>query len=482
MRRSLFFLASCAVAIACSEHTIITKSAPGGEQPGPTEEEPAPPAPQSTEPLVVDLGVVQVGVDVPFDVPEGALGFNVVVEGRPGEFDFSRPFGIQRITDPNGKVVHDRFMPVGGTKSTSTAAFDTIAAASVPQSEAAASVPAGEWKVRFGVENDTTARPRLTGKVRIQSSGDGVFHGGKLSLHVHIPTGLRINGSTVDPSKAASHLGVKTRVDDFFLVLKELVGIDRGDVVFEPEPASLAEVADEEILEGFAVSSGAKDGAQELHVLFTNEISQGGQPVAHGIAPGIPGAANLFGRGVSGIIVATIASSDEDVLTMVHEMGHFIGLNHTTEFDGDSSDPLKDTPACTSIATGQLESCPDRANIMFPAGAIDGPIALSPTQKRVYRGSPVYTAFLEGTQKTQSLVTPRAVPSGKRSFRISGSVLSPAERELSLGFCGLTPIDAQGLLRRHGEGALRAAASDLDLSPIIRGRANVALAKLGLAK
>jgi hypothetical protein len=117
---------------------------------------------------------------------------------------------------------------------------------------------------------------------------------------------------------------------------------------------------------------------------------------------------------------------------------------------------------------------------MFPAGAIDGPVTLSATQKRVYRGSPVYTAFLEGTQRTQSLASPRALPSAKRTFRISGAPLSPAERELSLGFCGLTPIDADGLLLRHGVDALRAAASDLDLSPIIRGRANVALTKLGL--
>src|SRR5687768_9263542 len=92
--------------LACEDKTIVKKvSGPetpaepsGEEEPGPEEAPPAKP----TDPLVVDLGDVQAGVDVPFDVPAGALGFNMVVEGQASEFDQRNPFGIERIADPNG--------------------------------------------------------------------------------------------------------------------------------------------------------------------------------------------------------------------------------------------------------------------------------------------------------------------------------------------------------------------------------------------
>ena len=66
-----------------------------------------------------------------------------------------------------------------------------------------------------------------------------------------------------------------------------------------------------------------------------------------------------------------------------------------------------------------------------------------------------------------------------RHFRASGGALSPAERELASGFCGLNPIDAEGLAKRYGTAQLEAAANDTDLAPYIRGRANLALKRLG---
>lgn len=497
MRGKLFnllvlFGGALVAATACTENVIIKKAAPAAPaDEAPAEEPDAGPeaaAPNASDPLVLDLGEVDVGVDVPFEIPAGALGFNIVMEGEIADFDQDRPYGIERITDPKGKVVHDDFTPAGGTKATSTAAFDTIAAASVPQSEAvAAPLPAGTWKVRFGVQNDATAKPKVHAKVRVQSSGDGAFHGGKLDLHLHVPAGLSIEGVTIDPAKAATTSQVKARVDLFFQLTTQLLGIERGEVVFHTEKVALADLDGQELLKGFAVSDSADDGKQALHVLLTNSISQDGQPIAAGISPGIPGAATVYGRAVSGIIVASVATAEQDVLTMLHEAGHFFGLNHTTEFDGQSSDPLADTPACSGIAGGNIESCPDRANVMFAAGAIDGPVTLSPTQKRVYRGSPIYKAFNAAAKQTLSRrpLAPASIDLStiRRRFSVSGRPLSAVERDLSLGYCGLTPLDPQGLVARYGEAAavaqLQTAANDPDLSPIIRGRARVSLTKLG---
>ncbi|MBX3205348.1 MAG: hypothetical protein KF764_09775 [Labilithrix sp.] len=488
--RSLLALAACsilAVFPACTEKRIIVKNdAPPAEVPAEEEEEPI--DTPATDPLVIDLGEVTAGKDVSFEIPEGALGFNITAEGKVADFDQNRPFGIQRITDPKGTVVHDNFTPNGGTKETSIATFDVIASASVPQGDNAPKDLAGTWKVRFGVYG-ASSKPKLKGKIRVQSSGDGAFHGGALDLHVHVPSGLRIGNRTVNAAKAESDSDISDRVDTFFALTTNLLGIERGEVVFHEESSSYRELDGvSALLRGFAISSGQKDGTPALHVLLTNLIAEGGQPFAAGISPGIPGAATIFGRNVSGIIVTTSHSVDQDVLTMLHEAGHFFGLNHTTEFDGQSSDPLSDTPVCESIASGNIDSCPDRKNIMFAAGARDGPVTLSPTQKRVYRGSPIYRAFTAGGGSTMSF-KPRApvrslAPSFKRTFRVSGSdVLSPVERELSFGFCGLNGLDANGLVKRYGRdqaiAQLTAASADTDLAPYIRGRANLALRALG---
>ncbi len=493
MRRTLLglFTVSFLAAAACSSTTVIKQSADPGadgapEDPnaegGTTDIDAAPPPTPTTDPLMVDLGTVTTGTEVTFDVPIGALGFNIVAECDPADFDQNNPFGIQRITSPAGTVVHDDFMPDGGTKETSTAAFDTIAAASVPQSENVPTiVPPGKWKVLFGVQGKPTTKIKLTSHVRIQSSGDGAFHGGALDVTIHVPPGLKVDGAVVDPAKASTNAGIEERIAIFFQATKQLLGIERGKITFRPAKTSLADVDDNEIFDGFAVSVGETDGAQNLHILLSNSIRSQGKEIAIGISPGIPGAAGVFGRGVSGLIVVPGGQAENDALTIIHEFGHFIGLNHTTEFDGQSSDPLADTPKCPAgtISQQQLQNCPDRTNVMFAAGAIDGPVSLSPTQRRVYHGSPIFKSLSKTSASTMSARAPLVL---HRTFRTSGRALSSIERELSSGFCGLSKPDAAGMVARHGRAAaiaqLRAASVDGDLAPFIRGRASLALDQL----
>jgi hypothetical protein len=489
MRRLLSLVGCTAalLAVACSKHVIVNQQpAPDGAEQTPTGE---------VAPTLVDLGTVESGVDVPFEIPKGALGFNVVIEGRAADFDGNAPYGIERLTDPNGKVVHDNFTPNGGTEVTSTAVFDTIATVSIPQGEGTSAEP-GTWTLRVGVQN-STKKVKVTAKVRIQSSGDGTFHGGTLDLHVHVPDGLKVGKSTIaSGSTAQDSPELKQRIDTFYKLVSQMLGIDRGTVVFHSAEASLAAIdGDSGLIKGFAASRGATDGSQELHVLFTNSISLDGKPVAAGISPGVPGAAGIFGRAVSTIIVSPSqafhadASSlvQSDVLTMIHETGHFFGLNHTTEFGNAGADPLADTPRCTTL-TGepnfaQLKTCPDRTNIMFPATAIEAPAVLSPEQKAIYRGSPVYKAYSAAAapMTTRSLepIEPLVL---RRQIRVSDAAVSPVEAELALGFCGLNKLDPEGMVRRYGEAEtiaqLRVAEADDDLDPVIRGRASLALDRL----
>jgi hypothetical protein len=445
--------------------------------------EPVPEGRATAPTTVLDLGNVATNTDVPFNVPEGALGFNITVEGDASDVDANAPFGIERVVDPAGRLVHSNYTPSGGNHDTSTIAFDAIAAVSVPQGDAVRTDLGGAWRLRVGFQGAPTRRGSLRVRVRIQRTEDGAFHGGTLDLHVHIPEGLTFGTTRVDTATVGSSPELQARVDRFFEVTRSLLNIDRGEIVYHLERAELASLDGvNALVQGFSVSDKRRNGLQEMHLLFTNEIAQNGEPIAAGISPGVPGAATIFGRGVSGIIISTSGSSEDDVQTMIHETGHFIGLNHTTEFDGVLSDPLSDTPLCTTMdgtkTLTKLRLCPDRTNIMFAAAAIEGPITLSPTQKRIYRGSPIFKLFPAAGLTTRALGETEVRFATRRYQRLSGLPLTPAEEELASGFCGLVPIDAEGLAARYGLDALVEASTDPDVSPIVRGRARLALRAL----
>ena len=101
-----------------------------------------------------------------------------------------------------------------------------------------------------------------------------------------------------------------------------------------------------------------------------------------GISSGLPGPAGLHGTHGSGVVFtaeymggpvedALGVSTDGNVYTallLAHEVGHWLGLFHTTETSGFAHDQLEDTPECDNPAFAQ--NCPDFGNLMFPYAAV----------------------------------------------------------------------------------------------------------------
>jgi len=122
-----------------------------------------------------------------------------------------------------------------------------------------------------------------------------------------------------------------------------------------------------------------------------------------GKAGGIPGPPMLHGTYNSGVVVSLtdyLHYEEEDVAieltaeTMTHELGHQLGLYHTTEGDGRVHDHVLDTPECPSSNDSNRDGVMDplecavkgATNLMFWAASLE--TGLSPGQRRVLHKNP----------------------------------------------------------------------------------------------
>jgi hypothetical protein len=90
----------------------------------------------------------------------------------------------------------------------------------------------------------------------------------------------------------------------------------------------------------FALSAGLDQGG--LNVFLVRSMG----PLL-GISGATPGALGLHGSGLSGVAIALEPVGLEHAdRALFHELGHQLGLFHTSESDGSSVEPLVDTPVC----------------------------------------------------------------------------------------------------------------------------------------
>ena len=120
-----------------------------------------------------------------------------------------------------------------------------------------------------------------------------------------------------------------------------------------------------------------KGSADRVNIFFINDFTDSSY---FGISAGIPGSQGIKGSH-NGILINLnahqVGGSLQDQLlaeSIGHEMGHFLGLYHTTEAEGSLFDPISDTPQCLrstydTDSSGQLsaEECEQAGgnNLMF---------------------------------------------------------------------------------------------------------------------
>ena len=120
---------------------------------------------------------------------------------------------------------------------------------------------------------------------------------------------------------------------------------------------------DEEIQDLFREGNTSSD--RRLNVFFVDELEVPGFPL-YGIASHIPGPALASGSAQSGVIMVSGFINQGDAWSAAilagHEIGHYLGLYHTSEDGGVYHDPLNDTPVSCNA-----DNCWD-TNLMDPFG------------------------------------------------------------------------------------------------------------------
>jgi hypothetical protein len=179
-------------------------------------------------------------------------------------------------------------------------------------------------------------------------------------------------------------------------------GPEIGDVYLYSTDHPSGSVLDIESDDLAILRSTITDGAaQAMNVFFISDFTE---PGTLGIAAGIPGALGIEGTPGSGVVVAVDGHLDgsgsvvdTQLLgeTIAHEVGHQMGLFHTTESDG-AHDPIDDTPACPmsqdsdNDGTLNASECTgyDGYNFMFWSGGVTQD-QMSTTQSDVLYFSPI---------------------------------------------------------------------------------------------
>jgi len=130
------------------------------------------------------------------------------------------------------------------------------------------------------------------------------------------------------------------------------------------------------------------DEKLSVNVFLIQDFNISEAPGLLGVSTGIPGVAGLHGSSGSGLVFsAKSLGRDNSQLgqTMAHEIGHFLGLRHTTEHGGSAHDPITDTPECIIPDLAQL--CRDSDNFMFAFALGSGQTKTTPGQAFVVRRS-----------------------------------------------------------------------------------------------
>jgi len=326
-----------------------------------------------------------------FTVPQGAISFSLTLQGNGvvegGLF-------ISGLIDPNG-------LPVTPLDPNVVFCDMGLCSALIPRSPEFIAT-AGVWQYNLGsLQADLRGIDfnSVTANLALRS-------GPVIDLTKNFPAQLNIKtfltANTVDTNDIAL---VLTQLEAIANASNIGINLDPITVVTNPR---FTEVSSDFNNTNTAALVSMGD-ADQINIFFIESFSGLNAAGLVGMSAGLPGTLGIKGKYNGVLIDADVTrESSTDAFyarTMaeftLHEIGHFLGLYHTTEQLFDGHDVLSDTPECDdsfdSSSTGEqgiadFEECPDGLNIMFWSNNLNRVKApLSNGQRQVVYYSPIAT-------------------------------------------------------------------------------------------
>lgn len=203
--------------------------------------------------------------------------------------------------------------------------------------------------------------------------------GNTIDLNVYLVgiPGVTAETAPDDPSFTTVFEAFESIYEPAGVTIGELRFIDPEESVVEAYQIVRSQTDVEQLVSQTDRPGETVDDALSLNVFFVRAFAFSGGSGVLGISMGLPGAAGVHGTRSSGVAFTTEfmggnipGEGDGNEYTgvvLAHEVGHYLGLFHTSEQGGAGFDPLDDTPECRrNFPAG----CPDLNNLMFPLAGI----------------------------------------------------------------------------------------------------------------
>src|SRR5207248_9990182 len=359
---------------------------------------------------VQSLGVHKVGTELTFAVPSGAGSVTIVQQAKIAGLTVVYKNQVidnsavpLTITFPDGGIAYDdnANVPDSGVDFSGYYAFygggtPNTAAFTIPNTSASldAGVPEGTWKF---VVNDYANVCRFVSGCSDVGSADSTYdvsvitrtqpQGSTLDAAFYIVADMSTpSGPPLRAANATSDTSVQRMVQSFQGILAQ-AGITANVTIYDVGASDRARFGTnlsvtntgpcEEMNQMFTLSSAHGGNVMNLFLVQGLQSSDSnGSFYVVGVDGTIPGPSSFDGTVQSGAVVSIAdlyartsyctgglnvnCGADSVAYVAAHETGHFLGLFHTTEREGDIFDPITDTPKCpcsTCASTADRPRC-----------------------------------------------------------------------------------------------------------------------------